>query len=471
MIPTTKEPQCKLPFVSASLLIASTLVPVLPICRAGDKEDKAATNALITMVENNETGQSNHAESLFLSISPDSSVQPVAAYSLALIEIREGKYSKAWKALTATPKSPESVPNTLNVGKECLKLWLLLEAGSEEKAEPQFNRLVTMSLGDLFDESDRIANCRMIGGVIGMLQSEKNAGCIASTTLEKAKELLLAKVTAKSAKTKLEEQLLEANQWGAELSAMVSKFESIGTEKAEVENRSTQAEYLKAKQTQSDLRGDLKSVGGEKQVLEDQRKKWIQNKKVVHAEMQRETPGKPDFPADPGLAPRAPTKPNGRYETDPKTKERKYIPPTNSDESQYRADMRTFDDRLAKWQQKVANYHRDRLEYQGKLQLWQQIDSERRTSLQTQLNAAEMGVKSAEKAIADLLAAMKQGVGSDLKQVGSKLDQLERVATISNLALKHMSSTEPKTKKLICPSNFQILDYTSECIRLRKSLR
>jgi len=268
--------------------------------------------------------QVKEAETLFASIPADSSLKPIAAYALALVQIRETQFPEAWKSLTAPWKVPAAVPDSVKIGKERLKLWLLLEAGKPVEAETQFKRLVTMSLAVDSANGDQEANCGLIGGVVRMLQVDTNASCIPLLTLEKAKELILTKVEAKNAKAKMEEQLHEAGEWGAELSALVSKFESTGTEKANEQNTSTQSEIERLRQKQLELRDGLKSAGGEKKVLEVQSKKLMQSQKIILAEMNRGTPGVPRFPADPGPAPSRPTEPRGSYEIDPKTKARKY---------------------------------------------------------------------------------------------------------------------------------------------------
>ena len=84
---------------------------------------------------------------------------------------------------------------------------------------------------------------------------------------------------------------------------------------------------------------------------------------------------------------------------------------------------------------------------------------------------ADEAVASAENAMKEMQAKISQGVGNALKQTGDQLEQLERLAAISSIAFNHITSNDPKAKHLIRPSNFQLLDYDSECTQLRKSLR
>ena len=441
----------------------ATLVTTYPFSFADEKEDLAAASGLIAIAESGDAGQAGQAQELFASIPEESKAKPIAAYAFALIQILEGKYSEAWKVLTAPSKDQNSVPDSIKIGKERLKLWLLLEAGAADKAEPQFKRLVTLSLSLESANAEQITSCGLVGGVIGMLKTDANAACIPLPTLEKAKELLLTKVESKNAKARLEEQLAEAYNWGAELSGLASKFESMDSEKADEQNRLTQAEFERIKQEQLKLRDDLKSAGGEKRDLEDQRKKGIQFRKVVQGQMKREALSKPALPVPPGPQPRQPNKPDGSYKIDPKTQERKYVPPSGREEKRYKDELEQF----SSWPKRVAKYQRDNAEYPAKFQLWEQ----RVTSLQTQMKEADGAVASAENAMKNLQSNIKQGVGNALKQTGDQLEQLERLAAISSIAFKHITSNDPRAKHLIRPSNFQLLDYESECTQLRKSLR
>ena len=445
------------------LFFNAFLVVTNPFSLAGEKEDMAAANKLIGFVESSDAGRASQAHELFDSIPEVSKAKPIAAYALALIQIREGEYSDAWKVLVAPSNVLVLVPDSMKIGKERLKLWLLLEAGAADKVEPQFKRLVTLSLGLDSENSDQIASCGIVGGVVGMLKCDGNAACIPLPILEKAKELLLTKVESKNAKAKLDEQLADARNWGEELSALVSKFESMGTEKADVQNRLTQAEFERTKQEQLTLRGNLKAAGGEKRDLDDQRKKGIQYQKVVEGQMKREALNRPAPPVNPGPQPRQPSKPVGSYKIDPKTQERKNVPPSSREEQNYKVEFELF----RTWSSRVAKYQKDSVEYPAKIQLWEQ----RVASLQTQKKEADDAVASAENALKNMQANINQGVGNALKQNGDQLEQLERLAAISSIAFNHITSNDPKAKHLIRPSNFQLLDYDSECAQLRKSLR
>ena len=444
-------------------LAAGILVCISSFCVADDKEELVSTRALIDIVEGEKLEQSEFAAKLFHLIPANSNAKPVAAHALALIQIREQKYSDAWKALTSQWEKQGVASDSIKFAKEKLKLWLLLEAESAGKAEEQFKHLATMTLGANSAGLEQNANCGFIGGVVGMLKTDANLSCIPQPILDKVVDVLVAKVESKTAKSELEAKLMEASQWGAELSSLISKFESAGASKADEQNKSTQAELERTKQEQSKLRDDLKEAGGGKQELDEQRRKAFKDEKVAKENLQRERKNEPAPPVNPGPQPRKPDKPDGTYRTDPKTQERKYVEPTAKEKRDYEQKNALFNS----WPARVAKFQLDSQQYPVKFQLWQR----NLQTLEAQAKAAEDKVASIERAIKEMQEGIKQGVGKELKETGEEAKRLERFAAISNLAYHHIATANLKARSPIRPSNFQLIDYDSECSRMRKSLR
>ena len=434
----------------------------VPLGFADEKQYIAAANALIAIIESNDTeNPASQAEDRFASIPAESQSKQFASMAISLIYIREKRFSDAWKVLAAIPKDQVSVSDSFKLGKERLKLWLLLEAGAGEKAEAQFKQVVNMTLGLDAANLDLPANCGLIGGVVGMLCTEGDT-CISVSTLEKEREVLLAKIKTKNATSKLEVQFAEASQWGQELQALVGRFESVGGEKAKNLNSSTQAEYERTKQEQLELRDDLKSAGSEKRDLEENRSKWFKKRSAILVELKRETPGKPRQPSRPSKPSKSPPK-EPRGSQDPKERERA--------EREYEREIRAENYSESNYKQRLAQYERDMVVYSAQYSAWQQVDAARRAPLQAELQRVVPEVAAAEKAVNDLQNEIKQGVALDLKQSSSKHEQLKRSALISSIAFEHVTSHDAKTKRLLRPSNFNLLDYQLESTRLRKSLR
>ena len=437
-------------YFSFKSTIVFGLLTVASHCLADEKEDLIAAGALIAMVESGKSDQSKQALLLFDSIPANSKVKPVAAHAIALVHIQEHQNSEAWKAITSQYKEQDAASDSIKFGKEKIKLWLRLEAGNAEKAELQFEQLLTMTLGADADGGEQLEGCRFIGGVVGMLKTDANSSCISLPTLEKAREQLVTKVEAKIAKIKLEEQLAEASSWGAELSALVSKFESVGAAIADGQNTSTQAEFEKTKREQSQLRDDLKAAGGGKQQLDVQRRKGIKDVNLAKENLVKEKRNQPAPPISPGPQPRQPSKPTRTYKTDPKTQERKYEEPSAGEQRRYEQELALFNS----WPAKFAKFNTDSARYPGQVQLWKQNVE----ALDAQVKAANDAVASMEKAMKDIQEGIKQGVGKEFKEAGDQAERLERFAAISNIAYKYIASNESKAKGPIRPSNFQLID-------------
>ena len=456
--------------IVASVCLTAILFSTPTVCLAQQKTERDAVNRLILMVESGESGQTSQAQKLFLSIPVDSKCQPVAAIALGMRLIREREFSDAWKVLSTAPNDQTSELDAVKIAQERLKLWLLLEAGLADKAETQLMKLVKLSIDPATGDSDLAANCGFIGSVAGMLQSDNEAPCIPKTTTTKAIEQLMAKVESTNSKSKLDEQHAENRQWGTELVALVSKLEGLGQAEALQMLSSTQAELDTIRQELTLLRGELKSAGGEKRVFEDQRRKWIQNRKAILQEMARVTPGKPQYPVEPGPTPFHPIEPRGHYQVDQKTLVAKYVPPSASDESRYRVQLRAYDERAQKWRVRLANYQRDSREYPTRMKLWEQQDAARRAALNDQKQKSEIGIGSAESTMKGMQEEIKNGVAKDLKGIVEQQKKLERLVTMSDVAMRYITNKDLKPKRLIRPSSFPLLDYEKECNQLKKSL-
>jgi hypothetical protein len=442
------------------LLAISILLLISNTCKADDKGELAAMNGLIALIESDEAGQAEKAATLFKLVADDSKLKSASAYALSLIFIRERQFSDAWKALGTPTNNSDS--DSILLGKERLRVWLLLEAGASGKAETQFDKLLNLTLSKDTSDGAQAVNCEFIGGVVGMLNTNASSASIPDATLEKATARILSKVESKIAKSKMEEKIAETKAWGDELSTLISKFESVGAEEAAEQNKATQTELESARQEQLKLRDDLKATGGDKRQLEEQRRKEIKDRKAVQENLQKEKQNKPQQPVAPGQQPRLPRQPEGGYQTDPKTQERKFVPPTEFEMKQFQMQLEVYNN----WPVRVANYQKEVADYQNKVNQWQQ----RLDDIQKQVKSADAGIASIEKAMKDMQAGINQGVGKDLKEKGDQLDQIERSAVISDLAYKHIISKEARAKNPIRPSNFQLLDYGSESARLRKAI-
>jgi len=151
-----------------------------------------------------------------------------------------------------------------------------------------------------------------------------------------------------------------------------------------------------------------------------------------------------------------------KLKTDPKTQERKRVPPSERDKRQYQQQLENYN----AWPARATKYQQDTAQFPGRVKQWEQ----RLTEIQTQLKTAEDAIAGTKGSMKEMQDGITQGVSKELKETGDLLEKLERSAAISNVAYKNVTAKEPKGKPLNGPSNFQLLDYSSECARLKKSV-
>lgn len=436
--------------------------------RADDKQELSAVGDLLSILEGDDPVSEDEIDKLLTAIPDASGLKQVAEQTVALIHIRTKNYSKAWKDLTSTKDSIP--PDETKLSRERLKLWLLMEAGAPEKAEAQFKWIVKAAADPSSTGSEQAAACAFLGRVDGMLQSNDAAPIIQANTIQTGKAFLL-KMDIKNVAALWDEQETEIGKWGKDLIVLANEFKSMGIQKANALNAATQAENEQAQKEQMELRGNLKLASSGKKDLEENRRKGIKMKNAMIQEMKKPTAGKPLEPRPPGNPPIQPRAPQGRNQVDPKTLAAKYVPPTAEETNRYQDELRVFQERFRNWQQLNKLYEREKREFAAKLENWYKLDSERRANLQARKQEAEDATSAAEKAMKDLKDEIKDGVAKELKDSSDQSEILKRKALISSIALTSVFSDDPKIQRVIRPANFQLLDYDSESLRLRKAMR
>ena len=117
------------------ICITAILVCAPCFCLGQQKTEQDAAKQLISMVENDDLGQSAHAQKLFLSIPSVSKCKPVAALALTMIHIREREFSDAWKVLTAASKDKTAATESDKIAIERLRFGIQECAPKEGQTE------------------------------------------------------------------------------------------------------------------------------------------------------------------------------------------------------------------------------------------------------------------------------------------------------------------------------------------------
>jgi len=95
------------------------------------------------------------------------------------------------------------------------------------------------------------------------------------------------------------------------------------------------------------------------------------------------------------------------------------------------------------------------------------------TNSKSKLNEqkAEIGINSTESTMKSMQDEIKNGVAKDLKGIVEQQKKLERLVTMSDVAMRYIADMDLKPKRLIRPSSFPLINYEKECNQLKKSLR
>ncbi len=195
-------------------------------------EENEAIRELVRVVGVDEVAQWNEAPKLFASIADDSKLKPVASQAIAILEIRQGNYSKAWKILASQSNILEAAPVSLRSGHEKWRLWLLLEAESKDAAESQFKRLVMIAISKELPDAERKDVGSFFGGIFGFLESAGDGSPIARSTVEKGKGALEA-IESKNAVEQFRSARCLAEQCNDDLQFRINEFPAAGAEKSE----------------------------------------------------------------------------------------------------------------------------------------------------------------------------------------------------------------------------------------------
>jgi hypothetical protein len=424
-------------------------------------DDSRQARALIGHVASDQADHWEQATRIFTLLPSESKWKPITTQAMALIEIRRGRYSEAWKLHASQSTKLGSASASMRLGHERLYMWLLLEAGLGKQAESQFKRLITIAINNELTDFERRELCDFLGSVIGMLQSPKGEKIISASILEKGR-VALESLDSKTAVEQFKIGLQASEQWAADLQSRSEAFATAGSDKSLKQIDSLSRELEDAVVRKEESKNGLQQANNVKNECKDEERKVRVQLVSVTQELKKETPGKPRKPRDPSGS--KPSRPRTKYRTDPVTKER--VP---DDQANATAE-RTYRLELADYERALEHYREESRTYDSRLEQWKQLDAARRAQLEGHksnvmqtLAVKEAEVKTAQAAAMQQVELVKESTAAE--------KQLRRSLTIARIAHQHLTTADGASKSLIRPSNFQLINYSSEVTRLEKCLR
>ena len=155
------------------------------------------------------------------------SYRRVASQALALILIQQKRFSDSWKCLTIASTGATSLTDSIALGADRIKLWLLLEAESGKLAGPLLEHLVQLVTTQ--PESltkDQIATIGFLGEAIGMLDASAEMSCVSKKSLDHSKSML-EQLRSKTATTEFLKSWQIGNVRAVTLTNTLPKVKSI----------------------------------------------------------------------------------------------------------------------------------------------------------------------------------------------------------------------------------------------------
>jgi hypothetical protein len=423
---------------------------------SADDSDLSIADTLVEMIDQPEASQRKNIDRLLSEVPPSSRYFAIASQSAAILHIQENRFSDAWSCLQ--PESDRE--ETLQLSLERLKLWLLLEAESAERAEGQFKKLVRLTLEPDLDEKERAMMAEFLGGVIGMLRTQDFPTTIEQSTLETG-ERVLRNLRQRAAVMRFSERMQRSNQRAFALVSRLREFESIDLDAAERIVTDLRVANQENEREMAALKNAAKEKGKEKEDLEKSRRRLFDDMKVLQVKLNIEAPNKP-FPPKPPTAPREPqptyrkNRETGQMEIDRK--------PSPSDISKYQRE-------LAKYKKDENRYFQDLKDYPQKLAQWNQLEKIRRESVLAEIAKTNQSIKELDAEISGAKESIRSGVAKELKDSNGDSKTLKEQLYIAERTLNHLQAGDAKPQSLLRPSHFDLLDFSSESARMKQLLQ
>lgn len=438
-------------FSVLSWLVLS-LVSVPNLACAGDA--KQICKELVQIVGSDEPTEWEKAESLYSQIPESDPTKPVARQSLALIQIRQAKYSEAWKLLAG---QKGNVAPSIKVGQERLKLWLLVQANSEKSALSQLQNVIKVAQDDSQRQADRKLATTLIGQLVGILETANEDSCISQNALEEAL-VKMRSMESKSAIATFLDNREQGTKQAEALKALCEDYKAAGISESESKLKSLNQELVDAKKEHASLKGESSAETKKKKQLDDERKKLIRELAAIQNSWDDEEPGRPTPPR----APNEPNRPNTVFNQDPKTGQR------SVDEAQTRRKQDQYRREMDDYRADFNRYRAAEREYETKLAAWKAKEQKRRQDLKDKKEKREQEL--ADK-IKELGEQSKEAAldFENSQQALANLKALETEIELGQFAINHLKT--PDKNPLFRPSHFQLIDFDDEQTRLEICLK
>lgn len=415
--------------------------------RAGDKEEEKTACFLVDSL--NKIDEVSLEESLeqWKSIPRDSKYYLVATQALVIRSIVDDKYSEAWRLVGQCDAEIDKAPESLRLGHQVFKIWLLFEARKPESVKPAlrlFAKKVTTAGGSSADSSYGIEWLAKFNALMDASQYKD------ATYENELRGISTLVQQSSQGNQRLFRSVHESCQ--AEIGELVAQWRQIQEMSPDERTSARQQAGELLRNLESEVEQSRKAARDSLDEFRGADKKWKQlgsaYRRKAHDVDHMHAPGKPRKPAE------------------PKDSDRPRRPDNRSDEREQREYLR----KEREYRVKVAQYDQDLAKYQRAYAEWKIIDDALRNK-----NRAELAAIGQDLNVAEQDRKMKQTIDDEcqktLRKFQSSLKQEQVKSRRLSEALDFANAPDSSSKSIITPSRLQNLDLQGYVAKLNQVIR
>ncbi len=412
--------------------------------RAGDKEEEKTACFLVDSLNKLDEVSLEESFEQWKLIPRDSKYYLVATQALVIRSIVDDKYSEAWKLVGQCDAEIDKAPESLRLGHQVFKIWLLFEARKPESVKPVlrlFAKKVTTNGGSSADSSYGIEWLAKFNALMNAPQNSK-------ASYEKELRGISTLVQQSSqGNQRLFRSVQESCQ--AEIGELDAEWSRIQEMSPDERAATGQQAGEKLRNLESEVEQTRKAARDSLDEFRDADKKWKQlgsaHKRKAHDVDHLHAPGRPNQPKKPDR----PSRPSGRND---EREQREYL----QKEREYDA--------------KMNQYERDMRAYQQAYAEWKIIDDALRNKLRAELAAIgqDLNVAAQERKVKQTSDDECQ---KSLRKLQSSLKQEQVKSRRLIEALDFANAPDSSSKSIVTPSRLRNLNLEGYVAKLNQVIR
>lgn len=418
---------------------------ILTITVASDrKREKEVVTKGIRYLADDQEFDPEVVSALINEVDPSSPLRPVAFQACSYLCLKGKDYSRAWKLLSQNDSVIADSSQSMQLGHDRIKLWLMMESGQTEKATELLKRLVRKILNDELSTTDQRSLADFLGGICGVSIEDPHPSAIPREVITRSISLLEGH-PSNSIATQFCTRLEAIRSAAAELSNVIDYMGDLSEQDAEAALRQA---FSDLRSCESGLEIAREQYDIERRELRKKHEATLNHERNIRRVRfqitNTELDGKPSMPTFDEVEPRMPS--GSRYDKD-------------ADKSKWS----DYDARMRKYERKLLLYQKELEAYPAKLAEWQSLNEQRRQRLideHSRLTSEITQVKAREGEQREVFDRFEKLF--DIED--EKFRRAEYKAKFIEASIR--ARKEGGSKSIHRPSLFQVINFSAEMDRL-----